>query len=1503
MILPRMILNGNYSNNPHKSLANALNVELNDDFTFLINENGNELVHTFSNKICGVIVTPDCDILFTTDDNEISAIHKLYNDNQSELILYGNFGFRTTHTITGDFTYNSHKELIVCFTDYLSNVRCINIDNPFIGNVNKFVSNEYIPLLDLTPEFKIPTYDIIDISSGGNIKKGTYQLITAYYIGDYDVLNYGLPSKTIPIFTSTNIVYSYDASYYKRKDLAQDISSDLTFEISDHLHVVDGNDSTDNKIVFNITNLDTRFKKLKICVIYRTNTLSTVYHIGDYKITNTSLQVTFNGSYIQEESINDVTIPYKSINKQKTITSQNNALLLANGFNNNNISYQKYANNIKVSYNLDTFNSKHPDKIYDGYSTFKFRGVIPDEVYALYIILINKNGSIYDTYHIPGRSVDSINIASNIALGSYINENDTIDKAFSGGNDFDLFEKGYDDFRENKIFQIMDTSSRAVDSIPATSLAKVLSIDINSNIGIPASMELECILNQFVNSDPYNIVLTFDRGSIPSRYYPLVNPLNDPILDVFQIGLLNGIYPSQIYPGDVVNINTSEDICDIIMYHVNVIYTAYGYTATYLGNNKLKIEASSIYGGFANTIVTSIYITSVLHNTNINFNITSFNSKLTGSNTRGINTNSRIKIKIGSDILGEVYLYPNYTLPIIYKEFEKIIKNNTNHNAVANEEQILVYADTLYGDMVVNNPDYKLSLIPSSTTVIVTEPSMFTGGSYISNFNKLGYWENESEVYPDEDDFDIWDVDNEGDGLPLTIGPDIVNGIATLRNKKVRHHKMPSYINMYSINEDNNKIISLNITNIKFPKDILDKIQGFVIGYASKNSNNMTILGTAPIITNNFKNYNQYNVSDDFIRFSDLNLIKSKTSINNGYLKSIHTFNDTSNKSYLLDINKIRYTDNRVYKVTDVNYVPRNNAATYPSNKGREESLILKLKNPFTLNKEDIQVANICSINTDLFTPFFEQKVVLANDINYVNNNTYIYNLYRVYGFDSILSTNCNMTYIGDQSFIQSEDADDDLLYRNDGDFDDDPTTVVKFYKYKSHGLINAAIRELDQVSVKYFESIKNRVLAWILPDHKLIYRTNFNVDPDYENEITYNYMYNYVNNIKALLPYNPININTNIFPNRIYRSNVQNKENLSIGWRYISVLSYYEIGNKKGYIMNLQGSDDLLIIHTIYSLFLAKLKDRIEYNNEDVYLGQADIFDREPKELLTSNNASLGLQSHIGALLTDIGYCFYNPYSKSIFVYNNQGLLEINNSESNEYFKNNFNNNTEVLSFYDDIVLFASNHTKRKLLIYNKAGAGNMLSYNYHETIKGLVSKHTYRPSFIYENKNGIFSISADGLQIFKEGVGSKGNYFNEQFDSYVDVLFNYNNISKKRLESIGLLSFNDNSQRISSIIVYTQNQVSKEYILLEFENINDWDKIRYVDGMWWYNNIRDYSSDTIVQNIIQNTELNIDSINNNKAWYELSMFENSYFIIRLKCNNTQDVIFKNIECNFINI
>ena len=224
----------------------------------------------------------------------------------------------------------------------------------------------------------------------------------------------------------------------------------------------------------------------------------------------------------------------------------------------------------------------------------------------------------------------------------------------------------------------------------------------------------------------------------------------------------------------------------------------------------------------------------------------------------------------------------------------------------------------------------------------------------------MSYWENVNEKYPDSADFDIWSVNN--NGVPDETGN-------SLRNKNVRHHKLPSnksefsYISLNSgelaLNSSGTtnmvesiQVLGIQLENLRIPKFILKQVQGYKIYYAKRTQQNKTIIGQSAIVPAAYRRYTTISTTLDnaksgpfspgwlslgYIPNSDSDYIYSRSNYLNNIWRSIpafsfHDFNLLKNKHTLsgathIDIQKVMImkmyagTDGRK-KDNDKFYVP-----------------------------------------------------------------------------------------------------------------------------------------------------------------------------------------------------------------------------------------------------------------------------------------------------------------------------------------------------------------------------------------------------------------------------------------------------------------------------------------------------------------------------------------------------------------------------------------------------
>lgn len=129
--------------------------------------------------------------------------------------------------------------------------------------------------------------------------------------------------------------------------------------------------------------------------------------------------------------------------------------------------------------------------------------------------------------------------------------------------------------------------------------------------------------------------------------------------------------------------------------------------------------------------------------------------------------------------------------------------------------------------------------IPGRPTSLAGEASEVTVGDMtdksfrfngIPDSTGMGYWENDSEVYPDTGDFEVWNV-SAGVGVPSG---------QSLRNQKVRHHRFPDHsyqAKFYhgadgTARQNTKQFFGVRFTNIQIPDDLADQVIGWKIHYA-----------------------------------------------------------------------------------------------------------------------------------------------------------------------------------------------------------------------------------------------------------------------------------------------------------------------------------------------------------------------------------------------------------------------------------------------------------------------------------------------------------------------------------------------------------------------------------------------------------------------------------------------------------------------------------------------
>lgn len=437
-----------------------------------------------------------------------------------------------------------------------------------------------------------------------------------------------------------------------------------------------------------------------------------------------------------------------------------------------------------------------------------------------------------------------------------------------------------------------------------------------------------------------------------------------------------------------------------------------------------------------------------------------------------------------------------------------------------------------------------------------------------------------------------------------------------------------------------------------------------------------------------------------------------------------------------------------------------------------------------------------------------------------------------------------------------------------------------------------------------------------------------------------------------------------NRFPFRVNRGNKIPSENITTNaLRSFLVSNYYDMPNDKGEIIALRGSNKVLYIQQEFALFAASVKDTLKgQGSEDVYLGRGDIFDREPLEIIPDDKGYIGSTSQFACIIFKGGLVTIDSLKGKIFIIS-QGVNEVSALGMRDYFYENSQIGLDIFEYKEDgITKVAPDNpylsvgyitsydeeynrliiTKRKYILNKEADTrlytsdgqfftlietGELIDFtndlffiNKSKTFslelkeQGIwTCEHDYFPNNLYYNNEGLFSVINNlnlyTSKIFKHNDETvKGLYYNNKFESYVDLIFNTENQVSKIYKSLQWITEVINQQgkqlrnkTISSIVVYNYDQCTGK---IDLEN-KQFELIRDSQYTWKFNKIRDIVIDKNSPIINENGDIIETNLDNNKSFFEKRNFISKFVVVRLIIDNidNNDVYIHSVNINSIKI
>lgn len=561
----------------------------------------------------------------------------------------------------------------------------------------------------------------------------------------------------------------------------------------------------------------------------------------------------------------------------------------------------------------------------------------------------------------------------------------------------------------------------------------------------------------------------------------------------------------------------------------------------------------------------------------------------------------------------------------------------------------------------------------------------------------MGFWKNKNETYPNIDEYN-GSIDYSGASI---------SGGRDLRNTNVKHHKMPSlrevWTNDYSADAafgiSKFSRLSIDVSNVVIPADIADQVQGYVISYIKRDYQNSIVIGQSlyqfegetelsgvgqgDVIANigNFRvddvaaNNNKIAVKKDYskLRFHAFNLLKDKPQISPSFLinefklsftlgNSVDDYfliHSSDERKYNIDFtatgkNTVNATDTTslLARVTDYQYVPSNIITNSYDNRRGEEYLQLTVNNGADMvdasdnNRltsgnlildtgsdnviEEVFLSNLCQLLTDVYKGFYQnRKLALLNVYDKITGAG-TYSETDIDGADS---------FIGVNGILRTCPLSAGEIRTDVGQ------NCMAIKQFLCESVANINLRYLDENDVQSFYSPKiNRFDNDLLVDWLDLFDTGaerfayYNDDFDVENE-----------NIISL-PFNPYSETVTKYPNRIHKSIVTGRETQKLVLSFLND-DYKEMPKERGKIVGLNVLDNKLLIRLKESAYLTVPDQRIKLSESTAFLGNGQIFENEPQEIITSDNGVIGSHSKFSVITTKYGAIIPDPKAGRIFL------------------------------------------------------------------------------------------------------------------------------------------------------------------------------------------------------------------------------------------------------------
>lgn len=697
----------------------------------------------------------------------------------------------------------------------------------------------------------------------------------------------------------------------------------------------------------------------------------------------------------------------------------------------------------------------------------------------------------------------------------------------------------------------------------------------------------------------------------------------------------------------------------------------------------------------------------------------------------------------------------------------------------------------------------------------------------------------------------------------------------------------------------NGNILGIELSNINVPDAVRELVQGYEILYARRGLENSQIVGQGYLTPQNWFEGDEVSEYNKEGRFFSFDMLSQKPATGSTHIKMLAGYG-LNGAVDILNVdgsyNDIGFFQRELWKVNGFEYIPNNNSAVDPTNLNREEHIRLRFADDFPSDFDPRSfICELHSLKKDVYLSFDQQVLVSTGIIHPISLSSSVQQTGLLFGGDTFLSPyGINMHHRDDNTFTYK---------------------TVNIWSYSAGNIgLRVSQREWNRKYFPIADVLRNR---WErIADEEIPPETDLTDTAEVRKQkeilvmrstdlYLYNIDYSRLNTLVQTFVFLD-EIPVKDYPFRLIRGLPSLRESDVETWRNFPAFDYYEMPKEKGEIWNIASIGSVLLIHQKYMLYRTRGNGVLRtQSNEEIQLGEGDILDFRPDEVIPLNLSYAGTQSMYASIVCKMGYVFVDGSQGRVFVYSSE-LKEISNKFMLNWFNDNFiYTGTDNPYLGQGFAMGYDNRFNRLILTLNRPGFNRTISFSSY--IDSWISYHTYLPSILIETPNKLFSVErytgSSSKHIFVHNVPDKrGIYYDQDTPqpSIVDAVSAVNQTMTKKTVSVSWIADRLRNGILQRDKTFTGIFLHNSFQATEFRTLTHYDfvsgTVRNIKNSWNFDFIRNISNGGVPINDQGN--INSGVLNPSKPWFEQEEFEDKYVVIRLVYDNqiidgVQEVIY----------